>query len=382
MYRALWLSPLRFIVSSSSSKLTPYVSRGRGLSGIDNGAGCSCSRSVTTMIGNEFIRCQDESKILQLQIVDALRSGERQGASALLFKLIQGNYSLSADDFHDILYYCARSPDPVFVMETYSVMCKKEISLDSRSLLFIVKSLCNGGHLDKASEFIHAVREDDRISPLLPIYNFFLGACARTRSVYHASKCLELMDQRRVGKNGITYVALLKLAVFQRNLSTVNDIWKHYVNHYNLDILSLRRFIWSFTRLGDLKSAYELLQHMVYLALRGEFFVKSNRGKLHSTRLYIPVPSKDETGSEKFAFGVTDRIVDCNSSSKVALPKGHNKILAIRVLRWSFNDVIHACGQSKNSELAEQLMLQVSPTSFPFIHFMSLSTRYALRVIL
>jgi len=63
--------------------------------------------------GNEFIRCQDESKILQLQIVDALRSGERQGASALLFKLIQGNYSLSADDFHDILYYCARSPDPV-----------------------------------------------------------------------------------------------------------------------------------------------------------------------------------------------------------------------------------------------------------------------------
>jgi pentatricopeptide repeat protein len=311
------------------------------------------------MIGNEFIRCQDESKILQLQIVDALRSGERQGASALLFKLIQGNYSLSADDFHDILYYCARSPDPVFVMETYSVMCKKEISLDSRSLLFIVKSLCNGGHLDKASEFIHAVREDDRISPLLPIYNFFLGACARTRSVYHASKCLELMDQRRVGKNGITYVALLKLAVFQRNLSTVNDIWKHYVNHYNLDILSLRRFIWSFTRLGDLKSAYELLQHMVYLALRGEFFVKSNRGKLHSTRLYIPVPSKDETGSEKFAFGVTDRIVDCNSSSKVALPKGHNKILAIRVLRWSFNDVIHACGQSKNSELAEQLMLQM-----------------------
>jgi len=68
------------------------------------------------------------------------------------------------------------------------------------------------GILVQASEFIHAVREDDRISPLLPIYNFFLGACARTRSVYHASKCLELMDQRRVGKNGITYVALLKVS--------------------------------------------------------------------------------------------------------------------------------------------------------------------------
>ncbi|KAG7587233.1 Pentatricopeptide repeat [Arabidopsis thaliana x Arabidopsis arenosa] len=359
MYRALWLSPLRFIVSSSSSKFTPYVSRGRGLSGIDNGAGCSCSRSVTTVIGNEFIRCQDESKILQVQIVDALRSGERPGASALLFQFIQGNYSLSAHDFHDILYYCARSPDPVFVMETYSVMCKKEISLDSRSLLFIVQSLCNGGHLDKASEFIHAVGEDDSISPILPVYNYFLGACAKTRSVYHASKCLELMDQRRVGKNEITYAALLKLAVFQRNLSAVNDIWKHYVNHYSLDILPLRKFIWSFTRLGDLKSAYELLQHMVDLASRGELFVKSNRGKLHSMTLDIPVPAKGETGSEKVAFGVNDHNVEYNSSSKVALPKGHNKIPATKVLRWSFNDVIHACGQSKNSELAEQLMLQM-----------------------
>lgn len=31
----------------------------------------------------------------------------------MLFKFIQGNYSLSAHDFHHILNYCARSPDPV-----------------------------------------------------------------------------------------------------------------------------------------------------------------------------------------------------------------------------------------------------------------------------
>lgn len=70
---------------------------------------------MLSYLGNEFIRSQDEStsKILQIQVVDALRSGERHGASALLLKLIQGNYSLSADDFHDILKYCARSPDPV-----------------------------------------------------------------------------------------------------------------------------------------------------------------------------------------------------------------------------------------------------------------------------
>ncbi|CAA7042532.1 unnamed protein product [Microthlaspi erraticum] len=376
MYRALRLSPLRFIVSS---KLTPTVSRGRGRSGIDdNSAACSCSRSVTTLIGicNEFIRCQDESsstrkifipkktrKILQVQIVDALRSGERHGASSLLLKFVHGKYSLRAFDFHGILEYCARSPDPVFVMETYTVMCKKKINLDSRSLLFIVQALCNGGHLDKASEFIYALGENDSISPLLPVYNFFLGACVKTRSWNYAGKCLEWMDQRRVGKNEITYAELLKLAVFQRNLSSVYEILKHYVDNYSLNILSLRKFIWSFTRLGDLKSAYELLQHMVALASRGEKVV---------SKLDIPIPSTGQTAvSEKVAFGANDHgnnTVECKSSdarskksksSKVALPKGRNKVPATRVLRWSFNDVIHACGQSKNSELAEQLMLQM-----------------------
>lgn len=73
------------------------------------------SKCMLLYAGNDFIRCQDEStrKILQVQIVDALRSGERRGASALLLKLTQGNYSLSADDFHGILKYCARSVDPV-----------------------------------------------------------------------------------------------------------------------------------------------------------------------------------------------------------------------------------------------------------------------------
>ncbi|KAJ0255927.1 Pentatricopeptide repeat-containing protein [Hirschfeldia incana] len=367
MYRALWRSPLRCIVSSSSSKLRPTLSRGRGRgNGVDNGdGGCSCSRTVTTFIGNEFIRCQDESarKNLQEQIVDALRSGERHGASALLLKLILGNNSLSADDFHGILKYCARSPDPVFVMETYSAMCRREISLDSRSLLFIVQALCNGGHLDKASEFIQALGENDSISPLLPVYNYFLGACVKTRNGNYASRCLELMDQRRVGKNEITYAALLKLAVLQRNLPSVNEILKHYVDHYSLSILSLRKFIWSFTRLGDLKSAYELLQHMVALASRGELFVKFKSGKLHSTRLDIPIPSNGQTGSEKVEIrGVNDHTV---SSSKVALPKGQSNIPATRILRWSFNDVIHACGQSKNSELAEQLMLQMQNLGLP-----------------
>lgn len=152
-----------------------------------------------------------------------------------------------------------------------------------------------------------------------------------------------------------------------------------------------------------MKSAYELLQHMVALVLRGELFVKSNGGKLQSTRLDIPIPSNGETESEQVAFGVDDHTVslrvdahgnntvECISSdaqsneiesSRVSMLGGHNKIPANMLLRWSFNDVIHACGQSKNSELANQLMLQVSPTSFLLIHSMSLSTCYALRAIL
>ncbi|KAG2249067.1 hypothetical protein Bca52824_088695 [Brassica carinata] len=315
MYRAIWRYPLRFMVGSSSLR-RPTVSLGQGRSGIDNGdGGCSCSRSVTTLIGNEFIPCQDEStrKILQEQI------------------LIHGNNPLSAHDFHGILKYCARSPDPVFVMETYSVMCKREISLDSRSLLFIVQALCNGGHLDKYL--------------LFACVQLFSWSLCKTRKGNYASRCLELMDQRRVGKNEITYAAHLKLAVLQRNLPSVNEILKHYVDHYSLSILSLRK---------------------------GELFVKFKSGKLHSTRLDIPIPSSGQTqiGPEKVAFGgVNDHTVslmvdavECKSSDqesngiesfKVALPKGQSNIPANRILRWSFSD------------LAEQLMLQMQNLGLP-----------------
>lgn len=135
-----------------------------------------------------------------------------------------------------------------------------------------------------------------------------------------------------------------------------------------------------------MKTAYELLQHMVALASRVELFVEFNREKLHSRRLDIPIPSSGQTGLEKVAFGVNDptalrmdahvkNTVECKSSdeqsksSKVSLAKALNKII-----RWSFTDVIYLCGKSENSELAEQLMLQVSSTSFPSIHSSSLST--------
>lgn len=150
-----------------------------------------------------------------------------------------------------------------------------------------------------------------------------------------------------------------------------------------------------------MKSAYELLQHMVALASRRKLFVEFDRGKLRSTRLDIPIPSSGQTVvSEKVSFGANDRTAslmldahgnntgECKSwsneseSPKVASPEGRKNVPATKVLRWSFSDVIHACGQSKNSELAEQLMLQVSPTSFSYIHSSSVSNSYSLHATL
>lgn len=47
--------------------------------------------------------------------------------------------------------------------------------------------------------------------PRLPVYNYFLGSCAKMQSIGHANQCLELMEHRMVGKNEVTYLQLLKV---------------------------------------------------------------------------------------------------------------------------------------------------------------------------
>lgn len=65
--------------------------------------------------GNLFLGYAVESitRSLQVQIVDALCSGERRKASSLLLDLGNRNQSIKADDFVYILKHCARSPDPL-----------------------------------------------------------------------------------------------------------------------------------------------------------------------------------------------------------------------------------------------------------------------------
>ena len=78
-------------------------------------------------------------------------------------------------------------------------------------------------------------------------------------------------------------------------------IWKEYMTYYSLSIFSLRKFIWSFTRLGDLESAYVALQHMVVLVFNGNIFInRSADGKLYSSRLDISLPRNSDVVLKRF----------------------------------------------------------------------------------
>ncbi|XP_021284335.1 pentatricopeptide repeat-containing protein At1g76280 isoform X2 [Herrania umbratica] len=348
-------------------------------------------RTVATINGHVCLGYGEESrtKTLQLQIVDALRLGERSRASSLLSDLGDGNQPLKADDFVYILNYCAKSPDPLFFMETWRLIEQKEIGLNNKCCLLMVQALCRGGYLEEACNLIKFLGENRGIYPFLSVYNSFLGACAKMQTAVHANQCLDLMERQRVGKNEITYSELLKLAVWQQNLSAVHEIWKDYIKHYSLNIISLRKFIWSFTRLKDLKSAYETLQHMVALAISGKIFVsRTGEGRLYSSRLDIPIPSKGESGSQKVELGEneqdfalkfdtdTSNVEICKSlRATVGILNNYKSMPVMKVLRWSFSDVIHACAQARDYKLAEHLMVQMQnlglqPSSHTYDGFM------------
>ncbi|KAK3006304.1 hypothetical protein RJ639_016858 [Escallonia herrerae] len=323
---------------------------------------------------------------VQMQIINALHLGERSRASTLLSDLGHRNYSLRVDDFVRILEYCAFSPDPLFVMEIWTIMVEKEISMNDKCYLLVIRALCKGGYIDEAFNLLSIVGENADIYPILPMYNNFLGACAQMHSFHHANKCLDLMEQRLVGKNEVTYIELLKLAVLQQNLPAVHELWKEYTRYYNVSVVSLRKFIRSFTRLGDLKSASESLQKMVTLAFRGGFVIaKTAEGKMYPSKLDIPIPSSSDLGLKKYwkenKIFVPSVFQACNESNTQAsdivdsgtfgigkiedrtdgrvLLKKPMAVPVMKVLRWSFNDVIHACAQTRNYRLAEQLFAQM-----------------------
>lgn len=150
-----------------------------------------------------------------------------------------------------------------------------------------------------------------------------------------------------------------------------------------MNIISLRKFIWSFTRLKDLESAYRTLQHMVDLSIKeGTFLRRTVEGKIYCPQLDIPIPSgsvmsvmgfdphKDQLASpvspdgEELIMNTSEGSADNNidGSTKIELLDDHRKGPIKKILRWSFNDVIHACGHCRKAELAQQLIVQVKNT--------------------
>ncbi|KAG1327487.1 pentatricopeptide repeat-containing protein [Cocos nucifera] len=393
----------------------------------------------------------------QQQVVNALCIGDREKASKLLLNIGHVNGFLSVDDFAYILEYCAQTPDPLFVMETWEVMKDKAVSMNRKSCRFIVEALSKGGYLKEALNWLTSLWENDHVNAALPMFNILLAGCGIKKSLKDADYCLELMESQRVGKSEITYWELLKLAVMQENLSAVHEIWKDCTRYYSPSIVTLRKFVRSFTKLGDLEYAYNVLQLMMAIVRQESASVTiSATGRYRSSRLDIPIPltnnssgvrywldtesasntlyegssTKDDkclkevcmdvsscgnqlpyniTGNLKsertaenhpdlpdasnvlFTETLGSRFMDSvesgRSNSQNAIADGigaDNWMFAVKpdertkfsnekmklvsemaspptmnFLRWSFNDMLHACAWSNNFQLAEQLFLQM-----------------------
>ncbi|XP_045824397.1 pentatricopeptide repeat-containing protein At1g76280-like isoform X1 [Trifolium pratense] len=336
---------------------------------------------TTTTIGSSA------GSSLQQQIVKALRSDERKKASHLLQDFGHRSHSLSADDFVNIFKYCAQSPDPLFAMEIWRLMELKDISIDNTCSSLMMRALCKGVYTEEVFSIMDFLGESRCFYPLLPLYNSILSSYIKNQNLIQARKCLDLMEKQMMGKSEVTYTALLKLAVLQKNLPLVHIVWQEYIKVYSMSVISLRKFIWSFTRLGDLQSAYRTLQQMVSLAMKGNISIgRTVYGKLYSTRLDIPVPSNDGLCSTILDLRNSKQHGSCilappmylpdtisasmeqqvilmdNGKAKCAEKKrlnGQKHSLLMKVLRWSFNDIIHGCAKEKNYMLAWKLILQM-----------------------
>ena len=203
--------------------------------------------------------------------------------------------------------------------------------------------------------------------------------------------------------------------MLQGNLPAAYDIWKDCFRYYSPNIITQMRLIRALTALGDLQSAYHILQHMVALAARSSDYLRvSSKRRYQSSRLDIPVPALNEfedltlpscqgklaTGEhlvdaqpelfeEKTRSGLHSISYTIHYISVVIIPMRYIKLILFQlcsgnnlsykvgvdgvantlksapsavkqILRWAFNDVLHACVQFNNCQLAEHLFTEVT----------------------
>lgn len=132
---------------------------------------------------------------------------------------------------------------------------------------------------------------------------------------------------------------------------------------------------------------------MVALAMTGRLYInRTSEGKLYSSRLDIPIPLNGQLNSQKVEFEDSDHSLALKTDTcirnseqdiifnmgiskaecvKIGMMNAFKSLPVMKVLRWSFSDVIHACAQTRDSGLAEQLMLQVGMIFFFFYYYCS-----------
>ncbi|TKW33631.1 hypothetical protein SEVIR_2G251500v4 [Setaria viridis] len=324
---------------------------------------------------------------MQADIVNALRRGDRQRASIILSNFQNTNWALNKEDFSYILEYCAEAPDPLFVMETLELMEEKAIGMSKGIYRYVIRALSRGGYVKEALHWLTLLGEKESTHATLPFFNIFLNACGSSANLKDVECCLETMENYLLGKSEITYCELLKIAVLQQNLPAVYDIWKDCTRYYSPSIITQRRILRALTAFGDLQSAYHILQHMVTSAAqRSEHLRLSSKRRYQSSRLDIPVlalsesedlkllpdfslqPSQGKLATGKNSADVQPELLFAgnNLADKVELDNGTvRKTLRLaqsavrRILIWSFNDLMHACVQFNNCQLAEQLFLEM-----------------------
>lgn len=235
---------------------------------------------------------------LKVQILYALRSGDKKMAVNLLKYLGSVEDCLAIDDLMSLLEYCSKAPEPQFAMELLRFIEEKKLNIGQSGYLYIMCALCKGGFLDEALDLLMWLGENTCTKPGLSMYNIFLNGCSEYHSLVHANKCLELMESKSTGKSEITFAELMKLAGRGENISTVKQVWMEHNKSYSPNILFLRKLIQSLCKTRASAEAYEALQEMVTIVSKGKGTLQiSKSGRFCGSKMDIPIPIKLDHGN-------------------------------------------------------------------------------------
>ncbi|XP_057866655.1 pentatricopeptide repeat-containing protein At1g76280 isoform X2 [Cryptomeria japonica] len=235
---------------------------------------------------------------LQVRIHEALRLGNTKMTINLLCHLGSMEDSLTSEDCMFLLESCWRFPDPEYALELWRLMDEKRLEIKRSGYLCILRALTKGGYLDEALYLLKSLGESSCGKAGLYMCDIFLNGCSEYRSLVHAKSCLELIENRCIGKSETTYIELMKLAVHGQNISALKQVWEDYNKFFLPSILSYQKYIWSLCRMRASAEANEALQRMILVVFKASSLQLSLDGWFHALKVRIPVPSKDFDESE------------------------------------------------------------------------------------